>query len=91
MDNTVKAYNKYKSQVLGLINPKDMDDSQKKFDALITSLSEQDKGASDMLRSLYSSEAMKIAIDKLKEDKKKIEEQINIRLKELQEIQQKLK
>lgn len=90
MANTVEVYNKYKSRVLSSINKDDLAKTEEDFNNFIEGLPDNEKGASDMLRSLYSSEIIKVNIEKLQEDKVKIEEQIATRIKELRDIQSNL-
>jgi hypothetical protein len=90
MSNTVNVYNKYKSKVVSSIDKEDLSKSEEDFNNFIASLPENEREASDMLRSLFSSEAMKIKIDGLEEQKKQIEEQIASRIKELKDIQSNL-
>ena len=91
MEGTTNAYTKYKAKVMSMADEKDINKSQEDFEAFIDSLPDEEKSATDMLRSLFSSEMMQISIKKLEDDKKRIEEQIKNRLEELKNIQSKLK
>jgi hypothetical protein len=90
MANTASVYQKYRNKVVSSIDKEDLSKSEDEFNDFISSLPENEREASDMLRSLFSSEAMKIKIDGLEEQKKQIEEQISARIKELKDIQSNL-
>jgi hypothetical protein len=90
MENTVKVYNKYKGRVVSSIDKEDIQKSEEDFNNFIEGLPDEEKEASDMLRSLFASEVMKLKIDSLEEQKKQIEEQIAERIKELRDIQSNL-
>ena len=90
MANTANVYKKYKNRVIAGIDKDDIEKTEEEFNTFIDGLPDNEKEASDMLRSLYSSEMIKVSIDKLQEDKKVIEEQINARIKELKDIQSNL-
>lgn len=91
MDKTVQTYNKYKGRVTSLVNKDDVAKSEDNFAKFIESLPDDEKSSVDMLRTLFSSEMMALKIKSLEEQKKKIEEQIQQRLKELNEIKSKLR
>lgn len=91
MQDTSQAYAKYKNKVMNSIDPEDIQGSQEKFEDFISKLPEDEKAASDMLRALFSSEMIKVSIEKLQNDKKKIEEQISTRMEELKTLQANLK
>ena len=90
MANTVNVYNKYKSKVVSTIDSEDLTKSEEDFSKFIDGLPDNEKEASDMLRSLFSSEAMKVKIEQLEKQKVQIEEQIASRIKELRDIQSNL-
>ena len=90
MANTVQVYNKYKSKVVSTIDSEDLAKSEEDFSKFIEGLPDNEKEASDMLRSLFSSEAMKVKIEQLEKQKVQIEEQIASRIKELRDIQSNL-
>ncbi len=95
MSANVVAYNKHKSKVTNMFtNVKTAEDMEKlttEFENFINSLPENEKGASDMLRTLYSSEKIKIDIKNLELQKKSIEEQILSRMDELKKMSNNLK
>jgi hypothetical protein len=96
--NAIKAntlvYNKYKTKVSTMFSNAKAEDIGKistDFDKFILSLPEAEKGGSDMLRTLFSSEKMKFNIKGLEQQKKDIDIEIQNRIKELQNITNKLK
>ncbi len=91
MENTAQTYSKYKNKVVNSIDPEDIQASQENFEKFISNLPEEEKSASDMLRALFSSEMIKISIEKLESDKKRIEEQISNRIEELKSLQANMK
>lgn len=89
MQNNTVAYNKYKSRVTSMFNgakPEDMGKISESFENFINGLPEAEKGASDMLRALFSSEKIKLTIQGLQDQKKVIEDEINQRMKDLKQI-----
>jgi hypothetical protein len=90
MSNSVNVYKKYKNKVVSGINKEDIGKSEEDFNKFIESLPDNEREASDMLRSLFTSEAMKIKIESLEKQKIEIEEQISVRIKELKDIQSNL-
>lgn len=90
MANTADVYQKYKNKVVASVDKTDVQKSEEEFNKFIDGLPDNEKEASDMLRSLFSSEMMKVSIEKLQQDKKAIEEQISARIKELKDIQSNL-
>lgn len=89
LQNNTATYKKYQNQVVSMFNnakPEDMDKITKDFENFINGLSDAEKGASDMLRALFSSEKIKLAIKGLEEDKKVIDQEIQNRMKELKQI-----
>jgi hypothetical protein len=94
MSASVVAYNKHKSKVTNMFNnvkSEDMEKLSTDFENFIKGLPENEKGASDMLRTLYSSEKIKVDIKNLETQKKSIEEQILSRMDELKKISNNLK
>lgn len=91
MRDTTSAYNKYKSRVKSFIKEDDMEKSREDFEKFLANLPENEKSASDMLRSAYSVEQMILQIDKLQQNKKEIEQQILDRTKELNDLKNKIK
>ena len=91
MQDTAQVYSKYKNRVVNTIDSEDIQGSQEKFEKFLDSLPDNERDASDMLRTLFSSEMLKYAIEKLENDKKKIEEQIQNRMDELKNMQSNLK
>ena len=94
LQNNADVYNKYKSKVVGMFSnakPDDMEKISKDFNTFIEGLPESEKGGSDMIRALFSSEKIKLEIKNYEAQKKSIEEQIQQRMKDLQEISNGLK
>lgn len=94
MKNNVDTYSKYKSKVTTFFSNAKAEDMEKigaDFDTFINSLPDNEKGASDMLRTLYSSEKIKFDIKSLETKKQEIDTQIQQRMKELQEISNNIK
>lgn len=95
MQNNTQTYTKYQGKITSMFsNAKTSDDIakvSKDFETFITSLPENEKGATDMLRALFSSEKIKVDINLLQNQKKEIEKQIQQRMKELQDMSAKLK
>lgn len=90
MKNTTNVYNKYKNRVVSTIDKENLDESSENFENFIDGLSDDEKEASDLLRSLFNSEMMKLKIENLEEQKKQIQEELNSRMKELKDIQSNL-
>lgn len=90
MQDTTAIYNKYKSKVKSFIKTDDIQGSQATFTKFIESLKEDEKGASDMLRSYFSMELLVVKINQLKNDKVQIDKEIQERIKELNTIKSKL-
>ena len=94
IQNSNTAFTKYQGKITGMFaNAKstDMEKISKDFESFITSLPENEKGGSDMLRILFSSEKIKFDIKSLQQGKIDIDTQIQQRTKELQDISAKLK
>lgn len=91
-DESIKAnmltYNKYKTKIIAMFSDKTKDATiiSTDFDKFINNLPEPEKGASDLLRSLFQSEKIKLDISTLETKKKDIESQLNQRMTELKEI-----
>ncbi len=94
LQNNVAAYKKYSGRVIAMFNnakAEDMEKIAKSFEDFIKSLPDTEKGASDMLRSLYASEKIKLDIKNFEDQKIVIDQQIQQRMKELKEITDNLK
>lgn len=94
LQNNVVVYNKYKNNITSMFNNAKAEDSQKistNFENFINGLSETEKGASDMLRTLFSSEKIKLDIKGLEEQKVTIDQQIQQRMKDLKQMSDNLK
>jgi len=87
MTDTTNVYNKYKSKVTSMVNSEDLNASAENFDKFVSSLNDQEREASDLLRTLFNSEMIKAKIDLLEQNKKDIEEEIKNRMEELKAIQ----
>jgi hypothetical protein len=92
ISNTTNAYNKYKSRVISIANDKtkQSDVKDKNLSDFIAALPENEKGAGDLLRILYSSEKLRLSIEEMKLKKVEIEKEINLRTKELSDMKNKL-
>lgn len=90
--NNMLTYNKYKSKIISMFTDKtkDVNVITTDFDKFINNLPETEKGASDLLRSLFQSEKIKKDITNLETKKKDIETQLNQRMTELKEIMSRL-
>ncbi len=89
MQSNTVAYNKYKSRVVSMFNgakPEDVAKISESFENFINGLPEAEKGASDMLRALFSTEKIKLTIKGLEDQKKVIENEIAERMKDLKQI-----
>ena len=94
LQNNTNAYNKYKSKIVGMFTnakTEDMEKINKDFDTFIEGLPENEKGASDMIRALFSSEKIKLEIKNYEAQKIAIEEQIKQRMTSLEELSKNLK
>lgn len=91
MKKNISVYNRYKGRVSSMVKKDDIEKSNEDFEKLISSLREDEKGATDLLRTLFSAEKLKVRIEKLNDDKKDIDEQIRMRQAELRDIQSKIK
>ena len=94
MQNNVATYNKYKSRITSMFNgvkPEDMEKVSKDFENFINGLSDSEKGASDTLRTLFSSEKIKVDIKGLEAQKILIDQQIEQRMKDLKQISDNLR
>ena len=90
----VNTYNKYKSKITSMFSnakPEDAEKINKDFDTFIQNLPEVEKGGSDMLRTLFSSEKIKYDITGLENQKKVIEQQIQQRMDDLKKLSANLK
>ena len=90
MKNTSEVYTKYKQKVTNMINSEDLNKSTEDFNNFIESLSEEEKTASDLLRSYFNSEMMRAKIEELEANRKAIEEEIAKRIEELKQMQSNL-
>jgi septin family protein len=89
LQNNTATYKKYQNNIISMFNNakvEDMEKINKDFENFINGLSESEKGASDMLRALFSSEKIKMNIKGLEEQKKNIDLEIQERIKELKQI-----
>lgn len=89
LQNNTSIYKKYQSKVISMFNnakPEDMEKISKNFENFINGLSDVEKGASDMLRTLFSSEKIKLNIKSLEADKIAIQKEIETRMSELKQI-----
>lgn len=94
IQNNTVVYNKYKNNVISIFNnkkPEDADKINEEFEKFITGLPENEKGASDLLRTLFSSEKLKFDIKGLEIKKKEIDEQITQRMNDLRQISANIK
>ena len=87
MSNTTVVYNKYKGKVSTMVKSEDLNKSAEEFDKFINGLNDQEKEASDLLRTAFNAEMIKAKIDLLEQNKKDIEEEIKNRMEELKSIQ----
>jgi hypothetical protein len=90
----INTYNKYKSKITSMFSnatPEAGEKINKDFNTFIENLPEAEKGGSDMLRALFSSEKIKYDITGLENQKKVIEEQIQQRMDDLKKISANLK
>lgn len=88
------VYNKYKTRVVSMFNnakPEDIDKITESFENFINGLPENEKGSSDLLRTLFSSEKLKFDIKALQIKKTEIDEQIQQRMKDLKQISDNLR
>jgi hypothetical protein len=69
MKNTTAVYNKYKNRVVSTIDKENLDESSENFEKFIDGLPDNEKEASDLLRSLFNSEMMKLKIESLETQK----------------------
>jgi septin family protein len=83
MKNTTAVYNKYKNRVVSTIDKENLDESSENFEKFIDGLPDNEKEASDLLRSLFNSES-------LETQKQQIQEELQARIKELKDIQSNL-
>lgn len=90
MKNTTVVYNKYKNKVNTIIQAEDLNKSAEDFNKFIESLSDEEREASDLLRSFFNSEMIKEKIELLEQNKQDIEEEIKSRIEELKAIQNSL-
>lgn len=87
MSNTTAVYNKYKGKVSTMVNSEDLNKSAEEFDKFVNGLNDQEREASDLLRTGFNSEMIKAKIELLEQNKKDIEEEIKNRMEELKAIQ----
>ena len=90
MKSASDTYNRYKSRVVSIVNQDDLEKASEDFNSFIDSLNDDEKNASDLLRSLYSTEILSKKIENLEMKKQEIEEEIKLRSDELKEMQDKL-
>ena len=90
MKNTTVVYNKYKNKINTIIQAEDLNKSAEDFNKFIESLSDEEKEASDLLRSYFNSEMIKEKIELLEQNKQDIEKEIKSRIEELKAIQNSL-
>ncbi len=89
LQNNTATYKKYQNKIVSMFSnakSEDMEKINKDFENFINGLSDSEKGASDMLRALFSSEKIKMSIKGLEEQKKNIDLEIQERIKELKQI-----
>ena len=90
MKSSSDVYNKYKNRVSTMINPESSEESSDEFEKFLETLPDDEKEASDLLRSLFNSEMMAVKIELLEKQKKDIEEELKQRIDDLKELQNRL-